>query len=66
MKDSLLLVGVGAMYLVPIAALITHVVFCIKAAAVTGSAIALLIAGLFIFPVGILHGISLWLGYTWI
>ena len=48
MKDSLLLVGVGAMYLVPIAALITHVVFCI------------------IFPVGILHGISLWLGYTWI
>jgi hypothetical protein len=66
MKVSFLFVAVAALYLVPIAALITHVVFCVKAAAVTGSAIALLVAGLFVFPVGILHGISLWLGYTWI
>tara|TARA_R110000787_G_scaffold119104_3_gene230020 strand:+ start:200 stop:400 length:201 start_codon:yes stop_codon:yes gene_type:complete len=56
----------AAFFLVPAAALITHVVFCIKAAAYTGSAIALLIAGLFVFPVGIVHGVSLWLGFTWI
>ena len=45
---------------------ITHVVWCIGAAAHTGSAIALLIVGLVVAPVGWLHGVCLWLGYTWI
>ena len=55
-----------AFLLIPLAAMITHVIFCIKAAAWTGSAIALLIVGLAVFPVGIVHGIALWLGFTWI
>ena len=46
--------------------LITHIVWCINAASETGSAIALLIVGLIIPPVGWIHGISLWLGFTWI
>ncbi len=45
---------------------ITHIVWCINAAAETGSAIALLILGVFIPPVGWMHGIALWLGFTWI
>ena len=53
-------------YLVSIAAWITHIVFCIKAAAWTGSAIALLIVGIAIFPVGIIHGISIWFGAGWL
>ena len=66
MKDFLGSVTGIAFMLIPIAALITHVVFCIKAAAYTGSAIALLIVGIAVFPVGVLHGIALWLGFTWI
>jgi hypothetical protein len=45
---------------------INHVVWCIDAADKTGSAIALLIAGFVIFPVGWLHGISIWFGYPWL
>ena len=56
----------GAMFIMPIAALLTHIVFCVKAAAFTGSAIALLIVGLLFFPLGVIHGISLWLGFSWI
>ena len=48
------------------APIINHIVWCINAASETGSAIALLIVGLVISPVGWVHGISLWLGYTWI
>lgn len=44
----------------------THLVFCISAAAYTGSAIALLIVGLAFFPLGILHGVSIWFGYGWL
>jgi hypothetical protein len=47
------------------AAWITHIVVCIKMAAVTGSAIALLLVGFFVFPVGIIHGICIWFGFSW-
>jgi len=45
---------------------VTHLIWCIDKASETGSAIALLIAGLVIPPIGWLHGVSLWLGFTWI
>ncbi len=48
------------------APLINHIVWCINAASETGSAIALLIVGILIPPVGWVHGVALWLGYTWI
>lgn len=62
----LLFVPVATIICISVIALITHIVWCIGAAAATGSAIALLVLGLFFFPIGILHGVSLWIGYTWI
>ena len=50
----------AAAFLVPLG---THVVWCIQMADVTGSAIALLIAGLVLFPVGWVHGVSVLLGF---
>lgn len=47
-----------------LAAWITHIVVCI--AANTASAVALLLVGLLIPPVGVLHGFSYWLGYGWV
>lgn len=52
-----------AMLTVPFGA---HIIFCIKAAAWTGSAIALLIVGIVIPPVGWLHGLCTLFGFTWI
>lgn len=40
-----------------------HIFWCIDAADRTGSAIALLVAGLAIFPVGWLHGVSVIFGF---
>ena len=45
---------------------ITHIVWCINAASETGSAIALLIVGIIFPPLGWVHGVALWLGFTWI
>ena len=45
---------------------LNHIVWCIGAADRTGSAIALLIAGLVIPPVGWVHGVSLFFGATWV
>jgi hypothetical protein len=45
---------------------IYHIVWCINAASETGSAIALLIVGIVVAPVGWVHGVSLFMGYTWI
>lgn len=45
---------------------INHIIWCVEAAAHTGSAIALLIIGIVFFPIGWLHGVSLFLGFTWI
>jgi len=46
--------------------LIHHVVWCITSASEKGSAVALLIAGLILPPVGWGHGVSLFFGATWI
>ena len=43
--------------------IVVHVIWCIQMADVTGSAIALLIIGVAVFPVGWVHGVSLILGY---
>jgi hypothetical protein len=43
-----------------LAAIITHWIVCIKA-----GAWVLLIAGTFVLPVGISHGVASWLGYVW-
>lgn len=48
------------------APIINHVVWCIGEADRTGSAIALLIVGLVITPISWIHGVCLWLGFTWI
>ena len=46
--------------------LVNHIVWCINNANETMSAIALLIVGLIIFPVGWVHGVALMMGFTWI
>lgn len=61
-KFSLFIIGI----LIFFGPYIKHIIWCIEKAEETGSAIALLIVGLFIFPIGWLHGVSLMLGYTWI
>lgn len=43
-----------------VAAWVTHVIHCLVAAKYL-----LLIAGAFVFPVGIIHGIGLWWGVSW-
>ena len=65
MKNSLsrqrgnILVGLFGMSFVitMMAAWITHIIVCIKSAS-----FLLLIAGAFIFPVGVIHGIGVWFG----
>lgn len=47
---------------IAIGPLVQHVVWCINQADQTGSAIALLIVGLIIAPVGWLHGVSVLFG----
>lgn len=56
MKDILF---VFLMFVVP-AAWFTHIIHCLLAAKYV-----LLIAGAFIFPVGVIHGIGLWFGVSW-
>lgn len=58
--DFLSMVG-GLVLLIGLpAAWLTHVIHCLITAKYL-----LLIAGGFIFPVGIIHGIGLWFGVTW-
>lgn len=45
-------------FLISLMAWLTHVVVCIKTASW-----GFLIAGAIFFPVGIIHGIGLWLGF---
>ena len=56
MKDIIFILFV---LLLP-AAWITHIIHCLVAAKYL-----LLIAGAFIFPVGIIHGVGLWFGVAW-
>lgn len=46
--------------LVGMAAWVTHVVICIQA-----QAWILLVIGVVFFPVGVIHGIMIWLGIPW-
>ena len=46
--------------LLPIAAWCTHIIVCLLEAKYL-----LLIAGALVFPVGIIHGIGIWLGVDW-
>jgi len=46
--------------IVSIAAWATHIIHCLMHAKYL-----LLIAGAFMFPVGIIHGAGLWFGVTW-
>lgn len=39
---------------------LTHVIHCLIAAKYM-----LLVAGAFIFPVGVIHGVGLWFGVSW-
>lgn len=57
---------VGGFFALIFGPFITHIVWCINAASETGSAIALLIVGIVIPPVGWVHGVALWFGFTWI
>lgn len=43
-----------------------HVIWCIDAAARTGSAIALLIVGIVLPPLGWVHGVCALIGWGWV
>jgi len=60
MKESIEVICCWALILILPAAWITHVVHCLMAAKYL-----LLIAGAFVFPVGIIHGIGIWFGVSW-
>ena len=56
MKDLVILIIIA---LLPCAWL-THIIHCLITAKYL-----LLIAGAFVFPVGIVHGVGLWFGVSW-
>ncbi len=61
------MIGAVAVVLVNVAAIITHIVWCIKHIEQGWEAIAFLIIGIVPLPlVGILHGWSLWFGVEWV
>lgn len=60
MKEETSLYITIAMIIVSIGAWATHIVHCLIHAKYL-----LLIAGAFMFPVGIIHGAGLWFGVTW-
>ncbi len=66
MRSTGVIVMIAGFFAFALGPFITHIVWCINAASETGSAIALLFVGIFIPPVGWVHGVALWLGYTWI
>ena len=63
MKLTVGIIGLLALVAVAIIPMITHIVWCIQMASETGSAIALLIVGLLLYPVGWIHGVCLILGF---
>ena len=60
--------GFGMLVLIGISLgpFIKHILWCLERADESMAAIALLIIGLFFFPIGWLHGVSLFLGFTWL
>lgn len=57
----ILIVGFILFIIAALAALVTHVVACVKAAAWL-----LLIAGGIVPFIGVAHGVATWLGYAWV
>ena len=53
-------VGLILFFITIFAAWMTHIIHCLMAAKYL-----LLIAGAFIAPVGVIHGIGLWFGVSW-
>lgn len=49
-----------SLFLVALAGWFTHIIHCLLAAKYL-----LLIAGAFIAPVGVIHGVGLWFGVNW-
>lgn len=60
------LASVIAVGMLALAGYAYHIVWCIQAAAENGSAIALLVVGVLVPPVGALHGICLLFGWSWL
>ena len=52
--------GFIGIWVLCVAAWLTHIVHCLLTAKYL-----LLIAGTFIFPVGIIHGVGIWFGVSW-
>ena len=60
------MLAIGLLVIVPIVAWVQHFVFCIQTGLDTTSEVVLLLFGAFFPPLGMLHGISIWFGYSWI
>lgn len=52
--------GIIGVWVLCVVAWLTHIIHCLLAAKYL-----LLIAGAFIFPVGIIHGVGIWFGVSW-
>jgi len=59
-KDSFGFISLCVFGFTMIAAWLTHIFHCLFA-----GKYLLLIAGAFIAPVGVIHGIGLWFGFSW-
>ena len=60
MKDAMLVFCIGLLAIVSAAGWVTHIIHCMLQAKYL-----LLIAGAFIAPVGVIHGIGIWFGANW-
>jgi len=60
MKDSLFVIGIALLVIFSVIGWITHVIHCLIQAKYL-----LLIAGAFIAPVGVIHGIGILFGVSW-
>ncbi len=60
MRDSILFLATLLFYTTPVAAWFTHLISCLLTAKYI-----LLAIGVIVFPIGIIHGIGIWLGINW-
>lgn len=56
-EDMTVQIGAGLMIGIPILAMLTHILTCLAE-----GTYVLLLAGAVFFPVGIIHGIGIWIG----
>jgi len=52
--------GLIALMFAPVTAWFTHVIFCLM-----HQEYVLLLAGALIAPVGVIHGVCIWFGFSW-